>query len=56
MAEITEMVQWWKPLKIKIMVYLQDFYHLDIDDSYIENVISELKYDDNDILLLDVDK
>ena len=37
------------------MAYLQDFYPLDIDDSYIEYVISELKYDDNDILLLDVD-
>ena len=29
---------------------------MDIDDSYIEYVISELKYDDNDILFLDVDK
>ena len=38
------------------MGYLQDFYPLDIDDSYLEYVISELKYDDNDILLLDVDK
>ena len=38
------------------MAYLQDFYHLDIDDSYIEYVISELKYDDNDILLLHVNK
>ena len=38
------------------MGYLQDFYPLDIDDSYIEYVISELKYDDNDILFLDVDK
>ena len=37
------------------MGYLQDFYPLDIDDSYIEYVISELKYDDGDILLLDVD-
>ena len=37
------------------MVYLKDFYPLDIDDSYIEYVISELKYDDNDILLLDID-
>ena len=42
--------------KIKIMgAYLQDFYPLDIDDSYIEYVISELKYDAIDILLLDVD-
>ena len=38
------------------MPYLQDFYPLDIDDSYTEYVISELKYDDNDILFLDVDK
>ena len=38
------------------MGYLQDFYPLDIDDSYIEYVISELKYDDNDILFLDVHK
>ena len=38
------------------MGYLQDFYPLDIDDSYIEYVISELKYDDGDILLLDIDK
>ena len=29
---------------------------MDIDDSYIEYVISELKYDDNDILFLDVHK
>ena len=36
------------------MGYLQDFYPLDIDDSYIEYVISALKYDDNDILFLDV--
>ena len=38
------------------MGYLQDFYPLDIDDSYIEYVISELKYDYNNILLLDVDE
>ena len=38
------------------MAYLQDFYPLDIDDSYIEYVISELKYDENNILLLDVNK
>ena len=38
------------------MAYLKDFYPLDIDDSYLEYVISELKYDDNDILLLDVEK
>ena len=36
------------------MGYLQDFYPLDIDYSYIEYVISALKYDDNDILFLDV--
>ena len=51
MAEITRMAQWWKPFKIKIMAYLQDFYPLDIDDSYIEYVISELKYDDNDFII-----
>ena len=44
-----------KAFQIKIMTYLQDFYPLDIDESYIEYVISELKYDANDILLLDVD-
>ena len=38
------------------MGYLQDFYPLDIDYSYIEYVISALKYDDNDILFLDVHK
>ena len=37
------------------MAYLKDFYALDIDDSYLECVISELKYDAIDILLLDVD-
>ena len=37
------------------MEYLQDFYPLDIDDSYAEYVISELKYDDSDILLSDDD-
>ena len=30
------------------MAYLKDFYPLDIDDSYLEYVISELKYDEND--------
>ena len=38
-----------------MMAYLQDFYPLDINYSYIEYVISELKYDAIDILLLDVD-
>ena len=47
-----EVTQLWKRFKIKIMAYLKDFYPLDIDDSYLEYVISELKYDDNDILLL----
>ena len=37
------------------MGYLQDFYPLDIDDSYTEYVIFELKYDENYTLLLDVD-
>ena len=52
------MMEWLpdsKRFKIKIMGYLQDFYPLDIGDSYIEYIISELKYDDGDILLLDVD-
>ena len=40
----------------KIMVYLEDFYPLDIDDSYLEYVISELTCDDNGILLLGVVK
>ena len=53
MAEVTQL---WKRFKIKIMAYLKDFYPLDIDDSYLEYVISELKYDDNDILFLDVHK
>ena len=52
---MTEIAQLWKRFKIKIMAYLKDFYPLDIDDSYIEYVISELKYDAIDILLLDVD-
>ena len=38
------------------MAYWKDFSPLDIDDSYLEYVISELKYDDSDILLLDVEK
>ena len=37
------------------MAYLKDFYPLDIDDFYLEYVISELKYDTIDILLLGVD-
>ena len=37
------------------MAYLQDFYLLDVDNSYREYVISELKYDNSDILLLEVD-
>ena len=44
-----------KPVQNKIMAYLQDFYPLDIDDSYTEYIISELKYDHNDFFLLDVD-
>ena len=55
-VKMTEVTQLWKHFKIKIMAYLKDFYPLDIDDSYLEYVISELKYDDNDILLLDVEK
>ena len=38
-----------------MMAYLQDFYPLDIYDSYTEYIISELKYDHNDFFLLDVD-
>ena len=37
-----------KPVQNKMMAYLQDFYPLDIDDSYTEYIISELKYDHND--------
>ena len=37
------------------MAYLKGFYPLDIDDSDTEYIISEMKYDDNDILLLDAD-
>ena len=55
-VKIAEVTQLWKRFKIKIVAYLKDFYPLDIDDSYLEYVISELKYDDNDILLLDVEK
>ena len=47
---MTEVTQLWKRFKIKVMAYLEDFYPLDIDDSYLEYVISELKCDDNDIL------
>ena len=36
------------------MAYLKDFYPLDIDDSYTECVMSKMKYDDSDILLLGV--
>ena len=45
----------FKAIRSKMLAYLQDFYPSDIDDSYTEYVISELKYDDNDILLLDAD-
>ena len=55
-VKMTEVTQLWKRFKIKIMGHLKDFYPLDIDDSYLEYVISELKCDDNDILLLDVVK
>ena len=44
-----------KPVQNKMMAYLQDFYPLDIDDSYTEYIISELKYDHNDFFWLDVD-
>ena len=37
-----------KALQIKIMAYLQDCYLLDIDHSYKEYVIFELKYDHSD--------
>ena len=45
----------FKAVQSKIMVYLKDFYPLNIDDSYAEYVISEVKCDDSDILLLDAD-
>ena len=35
------------------MAHLKDFYPLDIGDSYTEYVISEMKYEDSDILLLE---
>ena len=53
---MTEIAQLWKRFKIKIIAYLKYFYPLDIGDSYLEYIISELKYDNNDILLLDVEK
>ena len=34
------------------MAYLKDFHPLDIDDSDTEYIISEMKYDGSDILLL----
>ena len=37
------------------MAYWKDFNPLDIDDSYTEYVISEMIYDDSDILLLEPD-
>ena len=37
------------------MAYLKDFYPFDIDDSDTEYIISEMRYDDSDILLLDAD-
>ena len=45
----------FKAVQSKIMAYLKDFYPFDIDDSDTEYVISEMKYDDSDILLLDAD-
>ena len=41
MAEMTEFAQ-WKRFKSKIMGYLKDFYPLDIDDSYLEYVKTEV--------------
>ena len=37
------------------MVYLKDFYPLDIDDSYTEYAISKMMYNNSDILLLDAE-
>ena len=37
------------------MAYWKDFNLLDIDDSYTEYVITEMIYDDSDILSLDPD-
>ena len=47
---------YFNAVESKIMAYLEDFYPLDIDDSYLEYVISELTCDDNGILLLGVVK
>ena len=38
--------------RTKCMAYLQDFHPLDIDDSYTEYIIAELKYDHNDNFLV----
>ena len=53
--ELTESAQLWKRLKIKVMAYLKDFYPFGYWWFFAEYVISELKYDAIDILLLDVD-
>ena len=37
------------------MAYWKDFNPLDIENSYAEDVISEMKYVDSDILLLEFD-
>ena len=55
MAKIAGIGVVLKALQIKLMAHMQDFYPLDINDSYIDYIISELKYDDYDILLLDGD-
>ena len=44
-----------KALQIKIMAYLQDCYLLDIDHSYKEYVIFELKYDHSDDFFIEHD-
>ena len=51
MAKLLAVV--FKAVQSKITAYLKDFYPLDIDDSYTEYVISEMKYDASNILLLD---
>ena len=45
----------FRPLFFQSEGVFEEFYPLDIDDSYLEYVISELKYVAIDILLLDVD-
>ena len=45
----------FESVKSEIIAYWKDFNPLDIDNSYTEYVISEMKYVDSDILLLEFD-